>query len=334
MALPRSIPLIPEWRIRVTNFGLGYILLTLLVAIAATNTGNNGLYLVLALQLSGMIVSGVVSRRNLRMTECSVEADGELFAGQYGYLHVTVRNRSRRLTAQGLWFLHEALPGPLWIEPLKPGESRSLVVDAVFPRRGVYVSGDAGMMSRFPLGLFRKYNAAKFPREIVVYPDPARSDFVPVEERTFEAGGVRIRRRGAGAEIRTLRDFAAGDDIRNLHWKQSARMQKWIVREREAEQSRSIVFLLENACDRPDDPAQSARIEARISKAAGEALALLARGGVAGLSARGLWVAPASGLLQRDRLLDALARLPLYAWKDAPPLPVARPGEIYREVAA
>ena len=40
--------LIPDWEIRVTNFGLGYILMCLVVAIAATNTGNNGLYLVLA----------------------------------------------------------------------------------------------------------------------------------------------------------------------------------------------------------------------------------------------------------------------------------------------
>ena len=40
--------LIPDWEIRITNFGLGYVLMCLVVAIGATNTGNNGLYLVLA----------------------------------------------------------------------------------------------------------------------------------------------------------------------------------------------------------------------------------------------------------------------------------------------
>ena len=46
--------------IRVTNLGLGFILMTLVVAIGATNTGNNGLYLVLAGMLAAMVVSGVI----------------------------------------------------------------------------------------------------------------------------------------------------------------------------------------------------------------------------------------------------------------------------------
>ena len=58
--------LIPDWEIRITNFGLGYVLMCLVVAIGATNTGNNGLYLVLAGMLAAMVVSGVVSRRNVR----------------------------------------------------------------------------------------------------------------------------------------------------------------------------------------------------------------------------------------------------------------------------
>ena len=58
--------LIPDWEIRITNFGLGYVLMCLVVAIGATNTGNNGLYLVLAGMLAAMVVSGIISRRNVR----------------------------------------------------------------------------------------------------------------------------------------------------------------------------------------------------------------------------------------------------------------------------
>ena len=43
--------LIPDWGIRITNFGLGYILMCLVVAIAATNTGNNGNNISLATSL-------------------------------------------------------------------------------------------------------------------------------------------------------------------------------------------------------------------------------------------------------------------------------------------
>src|SRR5579859_7176308 len=134
MTSSRMTRLVPEWHIRITNFGLGYILLTLLVAIAATNTGNNGLYSVLAGLLSGLVVSGIVSRRNIRAVEATAEPEGEIFAGRPASLHLTFRNRSKRFTVQGAWFLHEALPAPLYLDPLRPGEQRRLSVDAVFPR--------------------------------------------------------------------------------------------------------------------------------------------------------------------------------------------------------
>lgn len=326
--------LVPEWHLRVTNFGLGYILLTLLVAIAATNTGNNGLYSVLAGQLAGLIVSGVVSRRNIRAVEPTVEADGEIFAGRPATLRLTVRNRSRRFTAQGLWFLHETLPGPLFLEPLPAGQERRLFVDAVFSRRGAFVTADAGLMSRFPLGLFQKYRGVRIPREILVYPDPIRSSRFPPPEESARGGLQASRRRGFGAETRTFREFTSGDDPRDLHWKQSARMQKWIVRERESERARAVVFVLDNAVADPLAPEELAEVERKISRTAGEALSLLARGGDAGLAARGVALRPGGGPSQRRALLEALARLPIYSVREAPPLPLPRHGEIRREVAA
>ena len=65
--------LIPDWEIRITNFGLGYILMCLVVAIGATNTGNNGLYLVLAAMLSAMVnVSGFSQYTSLPLRKASM----------------------------------------------------------------------------------------------------------------------------------------------------------------------------------------------------------------------------------------------------------------------
>jgi uncharacterized protein (DUF58 family) len=331
---PRVTRLVPSWHLRITNLGLSYILLTLLVAIAATNTANNGLYTILAGLLAGMVVSGVVSRRNVRAVECTVRAQGEIVAGRPSNLLIVARCRSRRFTAQGVWFLHEALPAPLYLEPLAPGEERRYLVEAVFPRRGVFPTADAGVMSRFPLGLFRKYADARIPEEVVVFPAPERSGLPePVQDST---SGRRhsAARRGFGAEVRTLREFSSGDDVRDLHWKQSARMQKWIVREREDERSSSVVFLVENALSRPFDPAEIERLERSISLTAGEALRVLASGGEVGLAARGFSLAPGGGFSQRRRVLEALARLPAIPVEGAPPFPSPRPGETRRKVAA
>lgn len=324
--------LIPDWEIRITNFGLGYILMCLVVAIAATNTGNNNLYIVLAAMLSAMAVSGVVSRRNVRGVSCEIEAIDEVTATRPALLRVRLENRLRVETAQALFFLHEGLPGPLWIDPLKPGETREVVVEGLFPRRGVVRKADAGLLSRFPLGLFRKYRRAALVRDIVVYPVPERSGVADVPPEEAVGGRAHARRRGGGSEIRTLRDFVPGDDLRDLHWKQSARMRRWIVREREAERDRVVVLALENAMPDPTSPAALEDFERRVSRCAAQALVLLSRGGEIGFQARGVKVAAHGGRPQRARILDALARLEAIPLDAAPAFPALRRGDLRRLV--
>lgn len=324
--------LIPDWEIRVTNFGLGYILMCLVVAIGATNTGNNGLYLVLASMLAAMVVSGVVSRRNVRGVSCEIEPIGEVVAKRPALLKVRFENHLSLAAAQALFFLHEGLPGPLWIEPLKPGERREVVVEGAFLDRGVVRRADAGVLSRFPLGLFRKYRRARLAREIVVYPNPEGSPVAEVPSDDSRGGRPHPRRRGGGSDIRTLRDFAPGDDTRDLHWKQSARMRRWIVREREAERDRVVILSIDNALARPADPSALAALERTISRCAGEALLLLSRGGEVGFHARGVRVSAAAGPAQRRHILEALARLEAIPQEGAPPFPPIRRRDLRRLV--
>jgi len=319
--------LIPDWEIRITNFGLGYILMCLVVAIGATNTGNNGLYLVLASMLASMAVSGFVSRRNVRGVSCEVEPVGEVFAGRPALLRVRFENQLRTGTAQALFFLHEGLPGPLWVDPLAPGETREVFVEGSFARRGIVRESDSGLLSRFPLGLFRKYRRARLLREVVVYPSPESPSFTEPAPEDSRGGRPHPRRRGAGSDFRALREFVAGDDPRDMHWKQTARMRRWIVREREAERDRVIVLSLENALPDKDDPEALARLESAISRCAGQALALLARGGEVGFHARGVRVPASSGPMQRKRILEALGRLEAIPAGGAPELPPLKRGE-------
>ena len=324
--------LIPEWEIRVTNFGLGYILMCLVVAIAALNTGNNGLYLVLAAMLSGMVVSAFLSRRNVRGVRCEIEASGEVIATRPAWLKVRLENRLRTGTTQALFFLHESLPGPLWVDPLGPGEKREIVVESVFPRRGVFRDADAGMLSRFPLGLFRKYRRARLVREIVVYPLPETIPVPEIPPEDARGGRPHPRLRGGVTDIRTLREFAPGDDPRDLHWKQSARMRRWIVREREAERDRVLFLAVDNAVA-AGDPAALERFEKAIARCAGAALLLLSRGGEVGFHARGVKVAARGGRNQRVRILDALARLAPVPPEAAPDFPPMRRGDLRRLVS-
>ena len=325
--------LVPDWEIRITNFGLGYILMCLIVAIGATNTGNNGLYLTLAGMLAAMVVSGVISRRNVRGVLCDIEPVGEIVAGRPALLKVRFENRLAATTAQSLFFLLEGLPGPLWVDPLAPGQIREVLVEGVFPLRGVLREADAGILSRFPMGLFRKYRHARLAREIVVYPLPEASPVAEVPPEDARGGRPHPRRRGGGADIRMLRDFVAGDDPRDMHWKQSARMRQWIVREREAERDRVVVLTLDNALADPKDPAALAQFERRISRCAGQALLLLSRGGEVGFHSRGVRIPASGGRGQRARILEALARLEAIPLAGAPGFPPLRSGDLRWVVA-
>lgn len=66
----------------VTRSGIIYVLVTVVIAIAALNTGNNLLYIVVAAMLAAILVSGVVSAWVLRDLELDMVLPEHVFAGR------------------------------------------------------------------------------------------------------------------------------------------------------------------------------------------------------------------------------------------------------------
>src|ERR1700674_3903150 len=66
----------------VTRAGIVYALVTLVIGIAALNTGNTLLYIVVAAMLAAILVSGVVSAWVLRWLELDVRLPEHVFAGR------------------------------------------------------------------------------------------------------------------------------------------------------------------------------------------------------------------------------------------------------------
>jgi len=78
----------------VTRAGLIYILISVVIGIAAINTGNNLLYVVVAALLSAILVSGVVSALVLRSLELDVHLPEHVFAARPILARLLVRNAS------------------------------------------------------------------------------------------------------------------------------------------------------------------------------------------------------------------------------------------------
>jgi uncharacterized protein (DUF58 family) len=81
----------------VTKAGVVYVLVTLVIGIAALNTGNNLLYIVVAAMLSAILVSGVVSALVLRGLELEVCLPEHVFAGRPVVGRIVLRNPRRFL---------------------------------------------------------------------------------------------------------------------------------------------------------------------------------------------------------------------------------------------
>jgi len=78
----------------VTRAGMIYILIAVVIGIAAINTGNNLLYVIVAALLSAIIVSGIASAAVLRSLALDVHLPEHVFAGRPMMARLLVRNCS------------------------------------------------------------------------------------------------------------------------------------------------------------------------------------------------------------------------------------------------
>ena len=82
---------------RPTSEGIQFLLFTLAVGVAAINTGNNLFYLLLAMMLSIIVISGVVAEQCLRRLEFHRHLPDLLFANEPSTATLVVKNRKAKL---------------------------------------------------------------------------------------------------------------------------------------------------------------------------------------------------------------------------------------------
>jgi len=296
---------VPEG-IRITTVGLWYVLFTVLVAIAATNTGNNALYMVLALMFSVLILSGVASRENVRGLEAELDPPGELFANRPFAVGFTLKSRALIFPRWFLLFTLSRTSQPLLI-PYLPRRGKSVgQLEMMVGARGVHSFPYAHVSSLFPFGFFRKGVRYRVDFEVLVFPElfPAGGSRLDESE---QAGDDASRRSGWGHDLYALRAFRRGDDPRGIHWKQTARTGELVFTERTTERNRRLSILFDNAVGELTDPADQGRFERLVSEAATIAVDHLSRGYEVELVTRDRSLGFAAGSRQRLAVLEALA---------------------------
>src|SRR6195256_4269106 len=238
--------------LRPTREGWWCLLGAVGVGFAAVSTGNNLLYLLEAMLLGLVVVSGLLSEMSMRGLHLALRVPDEVFAGRPALFAVAIVNGKRRLPSYSLAL---AAPGHgeivRYLPRLRAGEERLLPWETTFPARGRERLPALRVTTRFPFGLFAKSAPVAVDAEIIGYPAPRAVFPSP-------------RRAGRGHGLRNLREYRAGDDPRLIHWRLSAKRRALVVRELEEETTLDARLVLTGRGER--DVAQR---EQALSEAAG-----------------------------------------------------------------
>ncbi len=249
--------------IEVTAGGVIFVVILVIVAFAAWNTGNNLLFMVFSIMLSTIFVSWAAARAALRDLTVSARFPDHIFAGEPAEVIVTVRNAKLFLPSFSILVeMQGTFERPVSkLKKQRRARSRKITlgyfrylphraageqsIEQIFPRRGHVLVNGFEISTRFPFGFFRhRRRLGARDVDIVVYPKPE-----PVADELnllpLHTGQTPSLRRGAGHDLLLLRDYQPRDDLRHIDWKATARSRQLTVREFTAEDERRITIVLD-----------------------------------------------------------------------------------------
>ena len=246
---------------RITRDGWVYILGIVLVALAAINTGNNLLFLILASLIASILMSGILSSITLAGVELKLHLPEHIFAGQA--VRATVELRNEKLTLPSFSLRVEAatsknqpaaamLETPIYFPYLPRQQSVKQQIPLLFLQRGVYRQEAFKIVTRFPFGFLQKARRMDLAAEALVYPAvAASSEFLEVLPGL--QGAMESHAKGRGQDLYALRGYLPNDSARHVHWKASARFGALMVREFAREDDCRVLLVFD-----PQSPAAAA----------------------------------------------------------------------------
>jgi len=239
---------------RVTREGWIYIAIIVLVALAAINTGNNLLFLVLACLIASILMSGILSSLTLIGVDMRLNLPEHIFAGQIVRAAVELQNEKLTLPSFSLRVegvkkkgapAAALLETPVYFPYLPRKASARQSVPILFSQRGIYRQEAFRIVTRFPFGFLQKARRIDLTTEALVYPSvEATAEFLEVLPGI--QGAVESLAKGRGQDLYALRDYLPNDSARHVHWKASARTGVLMVREFAREDDYRILLVFDS----------------------------------------------------------------------------------------
>ena len=204
---------------------------------------------------------------------------------------------------------------------LRAGEVRTLRYRIHCPRWGLYSVGALRLLGLHRLCMVSS-TAVRDPTRLVrVYPRIERLRRLLKPLATRPASGSRpAAASGEGIEFAEIREFRAGERVRRINWRASARRGQLLVTDRHPERSSEVVVFLDSLTEAATDQESTLDLAVRaVATLAGAYLRGRDRVGLLNFGGELEWVLPSAGPRQHYRIIDAVLSSEsgrFFRWRD------------------
>src|SRR3984893_8714610 len=242
---------------KLTREGMVYLGGVLVVALAALNTGNNLLFMILACLLAGVLISGFLSRLVLSGVDAQLEMPEHIFAGKPIMAIAELQNTKQTMPSFSVLLvgdekqktkkksLAEPAPSilarPVYFPHIPRQQTVRQNVELTFPRRGIYQQDALGLRTKFPFGFLEKTRRVGSDIEALVYPSVEPTEQL-CEILPLVSGEMESYQRVRGNDLYSIRDYQFNDSARHVDWKATARTGALQVREYAREDERRVLL--------------------------------------------------------------------------------------------
>lgn len=323
---------------RINQGGALFLGFIFLISLAAMNSGNNLLFLLLAVFLSIILSSGIYSRINLRGIDLAVFLPEMIYARQETAIRIVLKNTKLlwgsfgvslegfqkwryiaeedekkssffhrpRLFATGTWRHGIEWKFPIVFPILPAGKTVSVVLKSRFLSRGRYQPEPFFLTTSYPFGFFKKGMKSPSVSEILVFPMATGEE--KIQELWFTVEGEESSgRKGLSGQFHSHRAYLSGEGVRNMDWKASAKSGVLLLKEFSREEQPQVHIVLDSLVPAGEEEKKDELFEKMVSDAAGIARSLVLRGATVGLTANGRTCLPERGNPDMSALMGILA---------------------------
>lgn len=238
----------PPRRAYPTRAGLFALAAPIALGVAAVNASNNLLFMLLGGVLGAIILSGLLSEKNIRGVAVDVQPVGVAYVDEPTRVEVRfafeephdpkrsafalkVKERKSRSLFSALWLRDRGFEGLTVILPLLDRQSAPRLGTRTFRERGPARLGPCELSTRYPFGLLTKVKDLDVEVDFLVRPRRVPVPAVLGDPKNVAAEGDIASRRGLGLEVYGLRERESRDPLHRLHGLRSLSLGRDVVLE-------------------------------------------------------------------------------------------------------